>query len=512
MIPGTPSRNIVIVGGGTAGWMAAAALARFLGPAASIRLIESDEIGTVGVGEATIPQIRLFNEGLGIDENDFLRATAGTFKLGIEFADWLRPGHRYLHAFGSIGRPLGLIPFHHYWLRHRAEGGVDDLWAFSASAEAARQNRFARPEDRPGRLQSGVNYAFHFDAWLYAAYLRRYSEARGVRRIEGRIVEVALRGGDGFIEAVTLGSGERVEGDLFIDCSGFRGLLIEQALETGYEDWSRWLPCNRALAVPCASAESLTPFTRSTARPAGWQWRIPLQHRIGNGYVYCSDFVSDDEAAATLLANLDGEPLAAPRPLRFVTGKRRKAWNRNCIALGLAAGFMEPLESTSIHLVQAGIARLLQLLPRGEVTEAETAEFNRQTDVEWQAIRDFIILHYKANQREGAFWTQCREMKVPDTLAHKIELFRAGGRIFRIDEELFTEPGWLQVMVGQGIVPGSYHPLADQLSAPQMAEFLELGRKHVAHVVSAMPRHEDFIARHCAMPAAGAAPAVARAG
>ena len=493
--------NIVIVGGGTAGWMTASALARFLGGTANIRLIESDEIGTVGVGEATIPQIRLFNDGLGIDEDDFVRATAGTFKLGIEFNGWLKPGHRYTHAFGTVGRPLGLIPFHHYWLRHRAEGGTDELWAHSPSAVAARENRFARPSDGPGRLPSGVNYAFHFDASLYAAYLRRYAEARGVRRIEGRIVDVALGGEDGFIEAVTLGSGEAVTADLFIDCSGFRGLLIEQALETGYEDWSHWLPCNRALAVPCASASPLTPYTRSTARAAGWQWRIPLQHRTGNGYVYSSDFLSDGEAAATLLANLDGEVLADPRPLRFVTGKRRKAWNRNCVALGLAAGFMEPLESTSIHLVQSGIARLLQLFPRDRVTEIKAAEFNRQTDVEWRSIRDFLILHYKANGREGDFWAACREMSVPDTLAHKIDLFRTSARIFRVEEELFTEPGWLQVMIGQGIMPASYHPIADQLSSAQLGEFLALSRKHVAYVARAMPRHENFIARHCAVPA-----------
>jgi tryptophan halogenase len=504
-------RDVVIVGGGTAGWMAAAALARFLAPGTSISLVESDEIGTVGVGEATIPQIRLFNGGLGIDEDDFLRATNGTFKLGIEFVDWVRPGHRYLHAFGTIGRPLGLIPFHHYWLRHRAAGGKQPLWAFSASAEAARLGRFGRPAERPEGLPSGIAYAFHFDASLYAAYLRRYAEARGVRRTEGKVVDVALRGEDGFIEAVMLDSGERVAGDLFIDCSGFRGLLIEQALETGYDDWSRWLPCDRALAIPCASAPDLTPYTRSTARDAGWQWRIPLQHRTGNGYVYCSGHVKDEEAAAVLLANLDGEALADPRPLRFVAGRRRKAWNRNCVALGLAGGFMEPLESTSIHLVQSGIARLLQLFPARQVERAEIEEYNRQTDFEWESIRDFIVFHYKANGREGEFWRACREMEIPDTLARKIELFRAAGRIFREHEELFTEVGWLQVMTGQGIVPEARHPIADQLSRAQLDEFLELSRKHVAHVASGLPPHADFIARNCAAAATkGDAPAMAR--
>jgi tryptophan 7-halogenase len=496
-------REVVIVGGGTAGWMCAAALARFLGAAVTIRLIESEEIGTVGVGEATIPQIRLFNQGLGIDEDEFVRETQGSFKLGIEFEGWTRPGSRYIHAFGTIGRGLGLIPFHHYWLRHRAEGGTAGLWDFSASAQAATRNLFARPDERPDRLPSGLAYAFHFDASLYAAYLRRYAEARGVRRVEGKVVDVALRGGDGHIEAVTLAGGERIAGDFFIDCSGFRGLLIEQALATGYEDWTRWLPCDRALAVPCASAAPLTPYTRSTAREAGWQWRIPLQHRTGNGYVYSSAHISDDQAAAKLLARLDGEPLADPRPLRFATGKRRQAWNRNCVALGLAAGFMEPLESTSIHLVQSGIARLLQLWPGRDIAAADVAEYNRQTDFEWEKIRDFLIFHYHANRRDEPLWQDCRAMALPDSLAHRIELFRAHGRIFREHEELFTEVGWLQVMTGQGVEPQDYHPLAGQLSPAQLAEFLGLAKNHVDHVVAQMPRHEDFIARHCAAATAG---------
>ncbi len=492
------AKTILIVGGGTAGWMAAAALARFLGAQAKIRLVESDEIGTVGVGEASIPQIRLFNSGLGLDEDEFLRATGGTFKLGIEFVDWLRPGHRYMHAFGTIGRGLGLTPFHHYWLRHRAEGGETPLWAFSASAQASRQNRFARPDDGAGRLTSGITYAFHFDATLYAAHLRRYAEARGVDRTEGKVVNVRLRSEDGFIEAVTLSNGEALTADLFIDCSGFRGLLIEQALETGYEDWSGWLPCDRAIAVPSEPMGPLAPYTRSTAREAGWQWRIPLQHRTGNGYVYSSRYTSDAEAAETLLENLDGRPLGEPRPLRFVTGKRRKGWNRNCVALGLAAGFMEPLESTSIHLIQSAIARLLQLFPARGIVPAEVAEYNRQTDFEWEAIRDFLILHYHLNERNGPLWSACREMELPDSLAHKLALFRANGRIFRVQEELFTELGWLQVMTGQGVVPAGHDPLADQLSRAQLQEFLGLAKRHVDHVVSGMPAHRDFIARHCA--------------
>ena len=498
-------RNIVIIGGGTAGWMAAAALARFVGGGASIRLIESDDIGTVGVGEATIPQLKLFNAGLGIDEADFVRATQGTFKLGIEFDGWSGAGQRYIHAFGAVGRPLGLLPFHHYWLRARSNGIAGSLWDYSSAARAASGNRFAPPMDQPGRLPSGYDYAFHFDAGLYAAYLRRYAEAQGVVRTEGRISTVTLRSEDGFVEKLTLASGEQVAGELFVDCSGFRGLVIEEALGAGYEDWSRWLPCNRALAMPCARVAPLTPFTRASARDAGWQWRIPLQHRTGNGYVYCSDFISDDAAAAALRANLDGAALADPRPLKFVTGKRRAAWVKNCVALGLAAGFMEPLESTSIHLVQAGIARLLQLFPTRGFDAADIAEFNRQTDFEWRAIRDFLILHYHANGREGAFWAACRDIAIPDSLAQKLDLFAANGRLFREHEELFTEVGWLQVLIGQGVLPRGYHPLADAITAEELREFMALAKQHVDQVVGRMPDHAAFIAAHCAADRAVAA-------
>ena len=491
-------RNVVIVGGGTAGWMAAAAFARYLGRQVSIRLIESDEIGTVGVGEATIPQIRLFNEGLGIDENEFIRATQGAFKLGIEFVDWLEPGHRYFHGFGIVGQKLGLLPFHHYWLRHRSEGGAADLWDFSPNIVAARENRFGRPVEKSGQ-PSGVSYAFHFDAGLYARFLRRYAEGRGVVRTEGKVRDVSLHGPTGFIEAVTLESGERIAGDLFIDCSGFRGLLIEQALRSGYEDWSRYLPCNRALAVPCASAVPFTPFTRSTAREGGWQWRIPLQHRTGNGYVYCSDFLADEAAAETLLANLDGEALAEPRALRFVAGKRKRAWIGNCVALGLASGFLEPLESTSIHLIQTGIARLLAQFPTRAFHRAEIDQFNAETDFEYESIRDFIILHYRLNRREGSeFWRYCREMELPHSLAHKIALFEANGHIVRHNLELFDAPSWLQVMLGQGLRPRGYNPLADTLTPAELDKFLTLSRRHAVRVASAMPPHADYIAEHCA--------------
>ncbi|MGL5837689.1 MAG: tryptophan halogenase family protein [Sphingorhabdus sp.] len=498
MMAETAVRNIVIVGGGTAGWMTAAALSRFLGDSYNITLIESDEIGTVGVGEATIPQIRLFNAGLGIDETEFVRATQGSFKLGIEFVDWLRPGERYIHAFGGIGRGLGLLPFHQYWLRHHAKAGEYSLWDFSPNALAAAQNRFSPIEDQPGRPPSGVAYAYHFDAGLYAAFLRRYAEARGVTRFEGQVVDVVLQGETGYISAIKLASGAVVEGDFFIDCSGFRGLLIEQALGSGYEDWSHWLPVDRALAVPCASVEPLTPYTRSTAREAGWQWRIPLQHRTGNGYVYSSKYIDAERATRTLLDNLDGEMLAEPRHLRFLTGKRRKIWKKNCVAIGLASGFLEPLESTSIHLIQNCIARLLSLFPTKNFDLADVAEFNRQADFEFTAIRDFIILHYRANEREGALWKYCQEMAIPDSLQQKIDLFKANGHIFRFNEELFTELGWLQVMWGQGLRPRGYHPLADQLAPDQLAEFLDLAHRHATHVAGQMSDHAAFIARYCA--------------
>jgi tryptophan halogenase len=496
--------DIVIVGGGTAGWMAAAALARFLERGWRIRLIESEDIGTVGVGEATIPAIRLFNSALGLDEDDFLRATQGSFKLGIEFEGWLRDGHSYMHSFGPVGRELGLLPFHQYWLRAAAAGIARPLGAYSLNNAAALAGRFDRIRPRPGSPVPDVPYAFHFDASLYAAYLRRYAEARGVERIEGRIVGTRLAPESGHVEAVNLDGGAPVAGDLFIDCSGFRGLLIEQALGAGYDDWSHWLPCDRAIAVPSAPAAPLTPFTRSTARSAGWQWRIPLQHRTGNGYVYCSRYVSDDEAAAELMANVDGEPLAEPRPLRFTAGRRKRFWIGNCVALGLASGFMEPLESTSIHLVQSAIMRLLAFLPQARFAAADIAEYNRQTALEHERIRDFIILHYKANERSGAFWRACRDMAVPDGLQHKIDLFRAGGRIFRYDDELFTEAGWVQVMLGQGVMPEAHHPLADQLSDADLAGFLAAVEQVVQRTAAEMPPHAEFIARHCraAPPAA----------
>jgi tryptophan halogenase len=492
-------RKVVIVGGGTAGWMAAAALAKVLGamPGLVIELVESEEIGTVGVGEATIPQINLFNAMLGLDERDFVRSTYATYKLGIEFRDWVRPGHRYVHPFGLYGPDMLGVEFHQFWLKGQALGDPHPLDVYSLGVVAGLEGRFDHPRlDQPKSPLSRIAYAFQFDAGLYAKYLRRMAESWGVRRTEGRIVDVVQNGETGFIETLVLQRGRQVSGDLFIDCSGFRGLLIEQKMGAGFEDWSKWLPCDRALAVACESSDDQQPLTRSTARPAGWQWRIPLQHRTGNGYVYSSAHVSDDEAASTLLANLDGPPLGDPRPLRFKAGHRKKAWVKNVVTLGLASGFLEPLESTSIHLVQTGIARLLTWFPTRRFDQVEIDRYNRLTEQEYVDIRDFLVLHYNATERDDTeFWNYCRTMEVPDNLAHKIEIFRRTGRIIREHEELFTETSWLAVMVGQGIEAQTYHPAADILSDAQTLNRLKHMREVVANTAAVMPGQRQYLAR-----------------
>ena len=466
-----------------------------------ICVIESPDIGTVGVGEATIPPIRTFNALLGIDENDVMRKTQATFKLGIEFREWDRRGHTYVHPFGKYGKPIDQVALHHYWLKLCAAGDEHSLLDYSLSGTAARLGRFIRPADDPRLILSGLSYALHFDASLYAQYLREYAEARGVVRLERKVINVELRGDDGFIRALHLDDGRHIEADLFIDCSGFRGLLIEQALGTGYEDWSEWLPCDRAVAVPCESAGELTPYTRSTARSAGWQWRIPLQHRIGNGYVYCSRYISDDEAAATLLANLDGRPCAEPRFLRFTTGRRRRFWNKNCIALGLASGFLEPLESTSIYLVQSGIAQLAAIFPERSFDPVNAQEYNRLQIDEFDKVRDFIILHYKATTRDDApLWRHCRAMTVPDALTHRMALFRSSARVALLDRELFVEPNWLSVFIGQGIQPVRYDPLADLIPTEAVRSQLHRLRILIRQTAEAMPTHEAFIAAHCRAP------------
>lgn len=487
-------KKVVIVGGGTAGWMAASALAKTLNGLVAIELVESDEIGTVGVGEATIPQIKLFNQLLDLDESDFLQRTQGTIKLGIQFNNWARQGDSYLHAFGGIGINVGTLDFYHYWLKAQSIGDGSSLWDYSLNAAAAQKNVFM-PMDKVGQTRlPGLAYAYHFDASLFAKFLRGYSENIGVVRTEGKIDKVVLREADGFIESVILASGQVVSGDLFIDCSGFRGLLIEEALHTGYEDWTHWLPCDRALAVPCESVQPLLPYTKATAHAAGWQWRIPLQHRTGNGHVYSSRFMSDDEAHAILLKNLDGKPLAEPRLLKFTTGMRKKFWNKNCVALGLASGFMEPLESTSIHLVQHALSKLIDFFPARDFSSADIAEFNRSMATEYEAIRDFLILHYHATERtDSEFWRYCKTMAVPDGLVRKMELFKTHGRTYREGYELFTEMGWLQVMLGQRLKPESYHPLADMLTEQQLHELLGNVKAIVNKAVGVMPLHGEFI-------------------
>lgn len=486
--------RIVIAGGGTAGWMSAAALACFAPPGHSVTLVESDAIGTIGVGEATIPAIRTFNAALGIDEAEFLRECMGTLKLGIVFDGWLEPGQDYMHAFGAVGRPLGLVHFKDHWARAHALGFAKKTAHYSVNEIAARTLRVPAGQRRTPHSPD-VPYAYHFDAGLYAQFLRRYAEARGVTRIEGTIAAVDRDGESGNIAALTLDGERRVEGDFFIDCTGFRALLIERELESGYDDWRHWLPCDRAMAVPCAPAGDLTPYTRSTAREAGWQWRIPLQHRIGNGLVYYSEFLSEDEAARGLLDNLDGKPLGDPRPLSFVTGKRRKVWSHNCLAVGLSSGFLEPLESTSIHLIQSTITRFLTMLPRGPVSRAMIDEFNRMADFEFERIRDFIILHYKANNRAGQpLWDRCRAMDVPDSLSAKIEQFRSGAFVRQVHEELFTEDGWFQVLVGQGVVPEGWNAMADALSDERLREFLGAIEQSAIADVRAMPMHIDALA------------------
>ena len=491
--------RIIIVGGGTAGWMAASVLSRVLGPLVDIELVESEQIGTVGVGEATIPQIQLLLGLLGIDEIDFLANVQGTIKLGIQFNGWARPGDNYIHAFGAAGRSLGMLEFYHYWLRARQQGSSESLWSYSLNAVAASENRFEVFDKFGETGLSGLVRAYHFDASLVAAYLRKVSEAAGIVRTEGKVVDVKLRPEDGFIESLELEGGMSLTADLFIDCSGFRGLLIEQALKTGYEDWTHWLPCDRAAAVQCASVDPLTPYTQSTARAAGWQWRIPLQSRTGNGHVYSSDYISDDEAVATLMGNLDAEPLTEPRLLRFTTGRRREFWNKNCVALGLASGFLEPLESTSIHLVQSGLTRLINLFPSGGFDPETTNEYNRQCAYEFERVRDFIILHYHANQRSEPFWVDRREMPVPEELSNKIELFRASGRLQEDAEDLFKNIAWLQVLLGQHVNPQTHHPMADIPTDEQLSSFLGDIRRVVAHRAKTFMDHRLYIDQHCAM-------------
>ena len=504
-------KRIVIVGGGTAGWMAAAAISRIIGtmPGLSITLIESEAIGTVGVGEATIPQITGFNRLLGIDEAEFVRETHATYKLGIEFVDWLRTGHRYVHPFGSFGLDMLGIEFQHFWLRGLDLGDHTALDAYSIAAMAGKAGKMIWPRvDNPNSPLSKLSYAFQFDAARYGRFLRKRAEAQGVTRVEGRVIDVERDPESGFVTAVRADSGISLSGDLFIDCSGFRSLLLGQALGIGFTDWSAWLPCDRAIAVPCELGGDHEPLTRSTARPAGWQWRIPLQHRIGNGHVYSSAHMDDDVALDLLVTNLDGKPLAEPNRLRFTAGHRAKLWDKNVVALGLAGGFLEPLESTAIHLVQSGIARLMALFPTKACDPVVRDRFNRESARDYLDIRDFLVLHYHLTERDDSeFWRYCRNLPPPQSLAEKLDMFASSGRIIRENNELFTEASWLAVMAGQGIQARSYHPVAEMLDEDETRRRLIHVRDVIAQAVEQMPTQDAFLARIGAQiaPAARAA-------
>ncbi len=493
-------RRVVILGGGTAGWMAAAALShRLAGRGIAIELVESDAIGTVGVGEATLPHIRFFNRAIGIDERELMARTAATFKLGIQFVGWGRPGESYIHPFGDYGEPIAGAGFHHAWARARAAGDDTPLSAYSYPVLAAEANRFALPDADPAAVRSTFGYAFQFDASLYAAYLSQLSQARGVTRTEGRVVDVTLDAQTGDVAALTLADGRVVAGDLFVDCSGFRGRLIEQALSTGYDDWSRWLPCDSAFAVPCTTVDPIGPYTRATARDAGWQWRIPLQHRTGNGHVFCSAFTTDQAAVDTLMANLEGPALADPRRLSFTTGRRRRLWHRNVVAVGLSGGFLEPLESTSIYLIQLGITSLVELFPTRTTMRADAEEYNRIMALEFERIRDFLLLHYVANQRDGNFWRHMRDLTWPDTLSEKIEAFTARGLLPHYDVGVFHPPSWLAVLVGQNILPGGHDPRVDRVPIADLTRDLAAMRVRIAAAAQDTGDHVAFLRDYCPM-------------
>ncbi len=485
-------KKVVIAGGGTAGWMVAALLSKTMGKVLDITLIESDEIGTVGVGEATIPPLVQYNQLCQISEPEFMAAVQATFKLGISFENWRDVNEDYIHSFGNTGTDHWSAGFQHIWMSGQRKGIATDYGDYCLELRAALESKFAHLP------KNGLNYAFHIDATLYARFLRKLSEENGTARVEGKIVKVDTDSESGFITSLTLDSGKQVEGDLFIDCTGFRGLLIEQTLHAGYEDWSHWLPCDSAVAVQTESTGPAIPYTRSIAREAGWQWRIPLQHRVGNGMVYCSRYISDEDARETLLENIEGKMLTEPRVIKFRTGQRLKQWSKNCIAIGLSSGFLEPLESTSIHLIQRSVVRLLRMFPQEKIVQTDVDEFNKQSKFDIETIRDFIILHYcVTNRTDTPFWRHCRNMEIPETLAHRINLFKETGRVFRLHTELFAENSWIQVMLGQGIVPDQYHPVVDVMDDEELDRFLKQIKANVDSTVGKLPDHEAYIEQYC---------------
>jgi tryptophan halogenase len=485
-------KNVVIAGGGTAGWMAAAAFSKLIGKNLNITLVESDEIATVGVGEATIPPIKTFHRLLGINEQEIMRATNATFKLGIEFENWGQQNSKYIHSFGATGKECWAGEFHHFWLHGLRKGINADFGDYCYELQAAKASKFALSNNAP------INYAYHLDATLYAKYLRKFSEDLGVTRLEGKIQQVNKDNKTGNISSLILASGQQVEGDFFIDCTGFRGLLIEQALHTGFDDWSHWLPCDRAVAVQTKTVSSPLPYTRSIAHKSGWQWQIPLQNRVGNGLVYCSKYCSDEEAISTIKANIDGEMITEPRVIKFNTGRRRKGWNKNCVALGLSSGFIEPLESTSIHLIMSGVIRLLRLFPFEGICQSTIDEYNNKLDSELNAVRDFIVLHYKTTEREDTdFWLHCKTMEIPPSLDHKIKLFKETGRVFLDDGDIFRVDSWTQVLIGQGIIPKQYHTIGEVMSDKELENFMSSMKNSIASAVEKLPSHAEFLDKYC---------------
>ncbi len=487
-----PVRRVVIAGGGTAGWMVAAGLSKSLGKLLDIRLIESDEIGTVGVGEATIPTLMNFHHLMEINEQEFMAETMATFKLGISFENWRNVNEDYIHSFGTTGTDHWTAGFQHFWHKGRERGVAGDYGDYCLELKAGLQNRFAHLP------KNGMNYAYHMDAGRYAKFLRRFSERHGVQRVEGRIAEVRKNLLSGDIIALRLDSGAELEGDLFIDCTGFRALLIGQTMGVEYEDWSHWLFNDSAVALQTKSVRDAVPYTRAIARDAGWQWQIPLQHRVGNGMVYSTRYTDDETAVRTLQAAVDGEPLMNPRVIRFTPGQRKQTWKGNCVAIGLASGFLEPIESTSIHLIQRGIIRLMQMFPQDGISQADIDEYNQQADYEIKHIRDFIILHYNVtNRRDTPYWRDAATMKLPPSLQHRIDLFRDTGRVFRVPNELFAENSWIQVMLGQGIHPASHHRTADLMGDEELAHFLGNISGAIDRTVAQLPSHQRYVEQYC---------------
>jgi tryptophan halogenase len=487
-------KRVVIAGGGTAGWMAAAAVSRVLGATLDITLVESEEIGTVGVGEATIPTLLSFHRMIDIGEQDYMAAVQGTVKLGISFENWLDIGHRYIHSFGFSGKDRGTTGFQHFWLRGHKEGIASGYEDYCLELKAATEDRFAHLPS------GGLNYAYHMDASLYARFLRKFSERHGARRVEGKIAEVLTDAESGHITALKMENGDTIEGDLFIDCTGFRALLIGKALGVGFTDWSHWLFNDSALATQTTAVRDAVPYTRAIAGSAGWQWRIPLQHRVGNGIVYSSRHMSDDQAREEFLGSLEGEVIRQPWPIRFKPGQRQQCWAKNCVALGLAGSFIEPLESTTIHLIQRGIVHLLQNFPQ-VITQPAIDEYNARLDEELQHVRDFVVMHYHlSDRRDSPYWREIAEMEIPSTLRHRIDLFRETGTVFHVPGELFGENSWIQVMMGQGILPKRYHPTADVLSPDDLKRFLDGIRHNVLGNVQRMPAHMDYLRSYCPAP------------